>query len=199
MKKNQTGLVVALLAVVALAVVGILQLQDRPDAQALDAPGTPVVATDVPEAASVHEGARTAIPVDHPEAVAMTVYASPTCGCCSDWVDHVEEYGFEVDVVLRDDMIAVKRSLQLPLELASCHTAVVNDYVIEGHVPGEDLRRFLAEAPPSRGLTVPGMPLGSPGMEVPTGQVDYYEVLSFTADGSTSVYAEHGPVAPAGS
>lgn len=199
MKKNQKRLVAGLLVVAALAGLWILYVQDRPDAQALDAPGTPVVATDVPEAASVQEGARAAIPEDHAGPIAMTVYASPTCGCCSDWVSHIEEHGFDVEVIHRDDMIAVKRSLQLPLELASCHTAVVNDYVIEGHVPGEDLRRFLAEAPESRGLTVPGMPLGSPGMEVPSGEVHSYEVLSFTSDGSTSVYAEHGPAQPAGS
>lgn len=194
MKNNRTFLIIGLILLAAAVQGSFMYFQDRPDADAFQAPPVPVVAQDVPEAAAVHEGARTPIALDHQGAIAMTVYASPTCGCCSDWVDHIREHGFDVEVIHRHDMLAVKRSLELPPELGSCHTAVVNDYVIEGHVPGEDLRRFLAEAPEVRGLTVPGMPLGSPGMEVPGGEVDRYQVLTFRADGSTAVYAEHGPV-----
>lgn len=191
MTNNRSLLLFGFLVVVAAA-GSFIYLQGRSSAEALDASPAPVVAQDVPEAASVHEGARPAIAMDRGEAVPITVYASPTCGCCSAWMDHLREHGFDVEVVHRDDMIAVKQSLEVPRELRSCHTGVVNDYVIEGHVPGDDLRRFLAEAPQVRGLTVPGMPAGSPGMEVPGGTVDPYEVLTFRADGSTAVYAEYG-------
>jgi hypothetical protein len=199
MNRNRTAAFLGVLFVVAAATGTVMYLQGDEGARSLDAAGpTPVMAQDVPEAAAVHEGARTAIPAHHAEPIAMKVYAAPTCGCCGTWVDYIRDYGFEVEVEHRNDMGAVKEALGLPAHLASCHTAVVNDYVIEGHVPGDDLRRFLAEAPAARGLTVPGMPLGSPGMEVPTGEVDAYEVLTFNADGPVGVYARHGPVPPAG-
>ncbi len=167
-------------------------LQAGPAPTSQSTPAAAVGGT-VPEAALVHEGSREVIALDRTDPIQMTVYASPSCGCCSLWVDHAEEYGFEIEVVHREDMGRVKSELGLPEHLASCHTGVVNGYVIEGHVPGDDLRSFLAEAPEVRGLTVPGMPLGSPGMEVPTGQADNYDVLTFTADGETTVFASHGP------
>jgi hypothetical protein len=116
---------------------------------------------------------------------------SPTCGCCSEWVTHLEENGFEVDTQLRQDMGTVKETFGVAPRLASCHTGIVNGYVVEGHVPADDIRRFLAEAPSARGLAVPGMPLGSPGMEFDN-RVDPYDVLLFTAGGSVQVYASHG-------
>ncbi|MEX2530670.1 MAG: DUF411 domain-containing protein [Gemmatimonadota bacterium] len=190
-------------AAVIIAAIGVaLFSQNRGAPDGLEAGPPPVsqslseaasAGASVPEAALVHEGSREAIPVDRSDAIQMTVYASPTCGCCSDWVSHAEENGFEVEVVHRNDMGRVKEELGLPVGLASCHTGVVNGYVVEGHVPAEDLRRFLAEAPEVRGLTVPGMPVGAPGMEVPTGQVDEYDVLTFTAEGETTVYASYRP------
>ncbi len=131
------------------------------------------------------------IPIDWAEPIPMTVYLAPTCGCCSAWVEHIGEYGFEVALEYRVDLTGVKQGLGVRPELSSCHTAVVNGYVIEGHVPGEDVRRFLAEAPPVRGLTAPGMPIGSPGMEM-GGAVDSYEVLTFTTTGRTEVYSRYG-------
>lgn len=135
--------------------------------------------------------AREPIPVDWAGPIEMTVYLTPACGCCSGWVEHIREYGFEVALEYRVDLTEVKQSFGVRPELSSCHTAVVNGYVIEGHVPGEVVRQFLAEGPPVRGLTVPGMPIGSPGMEM-GGRVDPYDVLTFTTTGLTDVYSRQG-------
>ncbi len=119
------------------------------------------------------------------------VYKSPSCGCCLKWVEHLEAHGFAVEVVESSDMNAVKERLGVPKRLASCHTAVVNDaYVIEGHVPAADIRRLFESGAEAKGLAVPGMPGGSPGME--SAPATPYEVLLFDADGNTEVYAEHG-------
>lgn len=131
------------------------------------------------------------IPLDHPDLIPMTVYLSPTCGCCGQWVEHIADHGFEVELDYRADVATMKVELDVWPEFYSCHTAVVGDYVIEGHVPGEVVRRFLAEAPPVRGLAVPGMPVGSPGMEVGD-SVQEYDVLSFTSDGRYAVYSREG-------
>lgn len=117
----------------------------------------------------------------------IKVYKSPTCGCCALWVDHMREAGFELDVEDTDDMIGVKVDAGLPLQLQSCHTALVDGYVFEGHIPAEVIARFLAEKPSASGLAVPGMPIGSPGMEFGD-RVDPYDVLRFDAAGTTSVY-----------
>lgn len=110
----------------------------------------------------------------------MQVYKSETCGCCDDWIEHVEEAGFKVEYTNLRDLNSKKQELGLPYELASCHTALIEGYIIEGHVPASDIHRLLAERPNTSGLTVPGMPHGSPGME--TGRVDAYQVLSFDLD-----------------
>jgi len=110
----------------------------------------------------------------------MHVYKSETCGCCDDWIDHVKDAGFKVEYTNLRDPNSKKQELGLPYELASCHTAVIDGYIIEGHVPASDIQRLLAERPNTSGLTVPGMPHGSPGME--TGRVDAYQVLSFDLD-----------------
>jgi len=191
---NRTALALAgSFLIVGAAVAAVLFMQERGTIEASSPLEQAQLASVVPEAGEVHEGPRTAIPLDTATPIEMKVYQLATCGCCGLWVDHIEQHGFEVETEYRTDMAEVKRSLGLPPELASCHTGVVNGYVIEGHVPGPDLRRFLAEAPEARGLTVPGMPLGSPGMEVETGHIDRYQVLTFRADGSTTVFAEHGP------
>lgn len=121
------------------------------------------------------------------ETPTIKVYKSPTCGCCALWVDHMREAGFELDVEDTDDMIGVKVDAGLPLQLQSCHTALVGDYVFEGHIPAEVIARFLAEKPSASGLAVPGMPIGSPGMEFGD-RVDPYDVIQFDAAGSMSVY-----------
>ena len=137
------------------------------------------------------DAARAPIPLDWQEPIPMTVYLSPTCQCCSGWVEHIEGYGFDLTLEYRVDLTMVKEGFAIRPELSSCHTAVVNGYIVEGHVPGEVVRAFLAEAPPVRGLTVPGMPVGAPGMEM-GGRVDAYDVLSFTSAGRTEVYASRG-------
>jgi len=116
-----------------------------------------------------------------------TVYKSPTCGCCSLWNRHLEENGFEIVAYDREDMPAVKDSLGVPANLASCHTAVIEGYVVEGHVPAASIRRLLEEKPDARGLTVPGMPLGSPGMD--QGDMKQsYDVLLVDNNGDATVY-----------
>lgn len=141
--------------------------------------------------AAPQDAQREPIPLDHQGPIPIRVYMSPACGCCGDWVTHLEENGFEVDVQLRHDMGTVKESFGVAPRLSSCHTGIVNGYVVEGHVPADDIRRFLAEAPAARGLAVPGMPVGSPGMEW-DGHVDPYDVLLFSGDGRVSVFARHG-------
>jgi hypothetical protein len=146
--------------------------------------------------AATREAPREPVPLDHDAPIAMTVYMSPQCGCCGVWVDYVKEYGFEPEMRHVTDMGEVKRTFRIPWQISSCHTALVNGYVVEGHVPGEDIRRLLAEAPQAHGLAVPGMPIGSPGMEAPDGRIEAYEVLLMRNDGSTEVFARHGPRAP---
>jgi hypothetical protein len=121
----------------------------------------------------------------------MTVYKSPTCVCCVRWIDHLEDSGFSV--VPRDvpDTRPVKRKLGVPGRLGACHTGTVEGYVIEGHVPAADVARLLRERPPVRGLAVPGMPIGSPGMEGPNPEP--YSVFSFDASGRTEVFSSHSP------
>lgn len=125
------------------------------------------------------------------EATLITVYKSPACQCCTAWVDHLLKNGFAVTVEKREDMNAVKRELGLPEGVASCHTGVIGGYLVEGHVPAEDLHRLLRERPAVQGIAVPGMPSGSPGMEVPGEKPEHYEVLTFNRDGTTRVFATH--------
>ena len=123
---------------------------------------------------------------------AITVYKDPSCGCCKKWVTHLSENGFAPTAKDRSDMDALKDSLGVPAALRSCHTAVIGKFVIEGHVPAADVMKFLAKPPKGVvGLAAPGMPAGSPGMEVP-GRGDRYEVMAFTAAGTSRVFATHG-------
>ncbi len=116
----------------------------------------------------------------------VTVYKSPTCGCCKKWVNHLEDNGFNVKAINKQNMGPIKNRFGVRRNLASCHTAVVDGYVIEGHVPASSIKRLLTERPNIEGLTVPGMLMGTPGMEGPRKQP--YQVLTFDAQGNTSVY-----------
>jgi hypothetical protein len=118
----------------------------------------------------------------------MTVYRSAACGCCGGWVDVMEEAGFEVEVIEDRDVVAVKDELGVPPSLHSCHSAVVGAYVVEGHVPAADVKRLLREEPRVKGVSVPGMVKGSPGMP---GVPEPYAVATFTATGSTNLWARH--------
>lgn len=123
----------------------------------------------------------------------VSVYKSPTCGCCSEWVKHLERNGFKVETHEVDNLNAIKTEAGIPAGMGSCHTAKVGGYFVEGHVPAEDVKRLLTEKPDALGLTVPGMPIGSPGMEVEGVDPEPYDVHLVARDGSTSVYAHHGP------
>jgi hypothetical protein len=118
----------------------------------------------------------------------LTVYKSPTCGCCSKWVEHMQANGFDVKAINVDDVDKVKREHGVPASAASCHTGLVNGYVVEGHVPADAVLKMLKDKPAIAGIAVPGMPMGSPGMEVPGGQKDPYTIVSFDKTGKTAVY-----------
>jgi hypothetical protein len=120
---------------------------------------------------------------------AITVYKDPSCGCCKSWIEHLIKHGYRVDAKDTPQMTEIKRSLGVPEGLTACHTAVVNGYLIEGHVPAADIARLLKEKSKVAGLAVPGMPMGSPGMEGPRAQ--HYQVLSFDKAGKTKVFASY--------
>ncbi|MRX49400.1 DUF411 domain-containing protein [Paracoccus sp. S-4012] len=113
----------------------------------------------------------------------MTVTKDPSCGCCGDWIEHLRSAGFPVRVIESDDVLALKQRLGVPHDLASCHTAEVDGYVVEGHVPASAIQRLLAERPEATGLAVPGMPGGSPGMDYPGVAPERYEVVLFGPTG----------------
>lgn len=124
------------------------------------------------------------------DATSMMVYKSPTCGCCVDWIDHVEQAGFETAIEHPSDMSALKDKLGIGRQYRSCHTAVTHEgYVFEGHVPARYIEQFLANPPADAlGLSVPGMPVGSPGMEMGN-QFDAYHVVLLKKDGSSQLFA----------
>ena len=113
------------------------------------------------------------------------------CGCCNGWIEHMRAAGFTVVPHDSDDMAAVKQRLGIPLSQASCHTAEIGDYVVEGHVPVEDVQRLLREKPAARGLLLPGMPIGSPGMESMDGYRQPFTVTLLDEDGTVQPYSEH--------
>ena len=121
----------------------------------------------------------------------MTVYRSASCGCCTQWGSHVASAGFPIDDHVTEDMDAVKKTRGVLPQQASCHTTVVEGYVIEGHVPASAINRLLKEKPDIRGLAVPGMPMGSPGMEVAGVAAESFDVLAIAHDGRTSVFARY--------
>lgn len=118
----------------------------------------------------------------------VEVWKSPYCGCCEGWVKHMQTAGFSVKVHTVEDVDAVKAAKGVPDTLVSCHTAVVEGYAIEGHVPASDVRRLLTERPKVKGVSAPGMPQSAPGMDMP-GQA--YDVVAFGAPSGTTVYARH--------
>jgi len=121
----------------------------------------------------------------------IVVNKSPWCGCCEAWIGLLKEAGYTVIVQNSKDLDPVKTALAVPQHLQSCHTAVIDGYVVEGHVPLEDIARMLEERPAAIGIAVPGMPMGSPGMER-RGRKDKYDVILFSAEGSEEIYSSHG-------
>ena len=127
------------------------------------------------------------------DATTIQVYKTPTCGCCTKWIDHLRDAGFEVEATDLPDLSRLKAENGVAHGLSSCHTALIEGYVLEGHVPASDIERLLAERPAITGLAVPGMPMGSPGMEHPDpSRHEAYDVLAFGPDG-TRVFASHTP------
>lgn len=123
----------------------------------------------------------------------LVVYKTPYCGCCKGWVTHMTRAGFNPTINELEDLAPVRSRYGVPFKLSSCHTGVIGGYVVEGHVPPADVMRLLREKPKALGLTVPGMPIGSPGMEVPNGSAERYEtLLLLDRSGRTQVFATHG-------
>lgn len=121
------------------------------------------------------------------EPVEVTVYRSPTCGCCAKWIEHLKQNNFNVKDNITDEMDVIKAKYGVPKEMASCHTAIVDGYVVEGHVPAADIRKLLKTRPNVTGLAVPGMVTGSPGMEM-GGRADPYDVMSFDQEKHFQVF-----------
>ena len=138
-----------------------------------------------------------AVPIPVPAAATalplLVVSKSASCGCCRLWVEHMRQAGFVVEVHDVDNLDPIKTRVGVPVGKGSCHTAEVGGYFIEGHVPAVDVKRLLAEKPAAKGLVAPGMPPGSPGMEVPDGASQRYTVELVQNDGATTPFAEHGP------
>jgi hypothetical protein len=120
----------------------------------------------------------------------ITIYRSPSCSCCGKWSEHIQTNQFSIKTVITDDMQSIKAKYGIPDKLASCHTALVNGYVIEGHVPANDIKKLLQLKPDVVGISAPRMPLGSPGMET-EGQKQAYQVVTFDKQGKMTVFAEH--------
>jgi hypothetical protein len=131
-------------------------------------------------AAALSVGAQQELP-------AVAVYKSPTCGCCSLWVDHMRQNGFTVKTQDVEDVAQVKTTYGVPAALGSCHTAVVGGFVVEGHVPADAVKRLLREKPKVAGIAVPGMPVGSPGMEMGS-RKDPYAIMAFDRTGKYEIY-----------
>jgi hypothetical protein len=120
----------------------------------------------------------------------VVMYKDPNCGCCGKWAEHMREHGFKVKEVATTEMGQAKGEAGVPQALGSCHTAKVGGYVVEGHVPAADVTRMLTEKPAIAGISAPGMPMGSPGMEGPY-PADRYDVVRFDSEGRTAVFAKH--------
>lgn len=125
----------------------------------------------------------------------IKVFRSPNCNCCHKWISHLEKHEFNVIDVLTDDVVSVKEKVKLPHQMASCHTAIIDGYIIEGHVPADDIKRLLTEKPDIAGLSVPQMPVGTPGMEMGERKDDFV-VFSFSKDGKVSIFNQYQYTTP---
>ena len=123
----------------------------------------------------------------------IAIYRSESCGCCTKWGEHVETAGFTIQDKVIENMEAFKQTNGITPELSSCHTAVVDGYVVEGHVPAATIKKMLHERPDIRGLTAPGMPMGSPGMETVGVKAESFDVLAIAHDGTTTVFDQIRP------
>jgi hypothetical protein len=158
-----------------------------------DADAAPETATASGAAQTASATAPRAVGTTPQELPTILVYKTATCGCCKGWVEHLEAEGFTVDArdVSGTDLMRVKMDGGIPGSMNSCHTAIIDGYMVEGHVPAEQIRQLLAERPDIAGIAAPGMPVGSPGMEGPNAKP--YQVMSFTHEGQTGVFADVDP------
>jgi hypothetical protein len=147
-----------------------------------------------PPAIARSPAAAPALQQAYTDAPRMVVHKSASCGCCGLWVDHMRAAGFAVEVRNTDDLNPLKERVGVPYGKGSCHTAEVAGYFVEGHVPAADVKRLIAEKPDAKGLVLPGMPMGSPGMESPDGRVQPFTVQLVARDGTVSTFAEHAGV-----
>lgn len=174
-KRVFTGLAVASMALAACAKQEAESAVAANDNEAVAAPATTLTPA-TPTASKAGDG------------IPMTVYKDPNCGCCAKWVEHAEANGFTVTTMDMPNLSMVKQKYGIRPEIQSCHTAVVGDYAFEGHVPADVILKMLKEKPSISGLAVPGMPVGSPGME--GANKERYDVLTFDRAGRTTVYAQ---------
>lgn len=178
MKRSSVLVSAAFLALVTVACTRAPDSSERRSAATTVAPAMTPSATLSPEVA------RKALPL-------MIVHKSPTCSCCGLWVEHMRAAGFEVEVSNSENLESIKQRVGVPAGKASCHTAEVGGYFVEGHVPAEDVKRLLAAKPDAKGLVLPGMPAGSPGMEMPDGSHQPYTVELVRGDGRIEEFAKH--------
>ena len=187
----------AALALAGILTIGLAACGGSDDAESADIPAPqPVENAAYADKANneMSVDASDYLPSEDVSAETLVVYKTAACECCARWVDHMEEAGFEVDVheISQEEMSRVKEGNGITRDLASCHTARIAGYLVEGHVPAEDLKRLLMEKPDGvKGIAVPGMPIGSPGMEMEGKPADEYEVVTFDQAGEQSVYAYH--------
>lgn len=120
----------------------------------------------------------------------MTVYRSPSCGCCGDWIEHAKKHGFQIKDIKTEEMEALKQKYNIPTELVSCHTSIIDGYVMEGHIPADDIKRFITGKPDMIGLAVPEMPIGTPGMET-RDLKQPFQVLAFNNKGEVEVFKKY--------
>lgn len=194
---TQLRLILPSLLLVLVAACGTGEVRDADGTRASDgayasnASGGAALAASGNVAASATSAAAAVTDAGNGELPTALVYKTPTCGCCNLWVDHLREAGFEVDARNLNDLIPVKIDAGVPPRMSSCHTALIDGYVVEGHIPAEHVKRMLDERPDIVGIAVPGMPIGSPGMEGIGARP--YQVLSWDREGNVEVYAEVDP------
>ena len=179
------------LAVLTLGLMTVLSACARTPQAAGGATAVSTAAAGATSVAMAANGPDDGVSKATPPLPPMLVHKSASCGCCGLWVEHMQAAGFEVEVRNADNVNPIKERVGVPLGKGSCHTAEVGGYFVEGHVPADDVKRLLAERPDAKGLVVPGMPAGSPGMELPDGRTQPYTVELVHADGTTSAFARH--------
>lgn len=175
---------------VAGVIIGAYYFTSTPGSDLSVSSSNSAIAENMPQATSVSVWDKET-EADYSGTTEMTVYRSPTCGCCGVWVDHAQKHGFKIEDIKTDEMEALKQKYNIPAELASCHTTIIDGYVMEGHIPADDIKRFLTEQPEGLvGLAVPGMPIGTPGMEAKDIKQPF-QVLAFNDKGEVEVFNEY--------